>query len=129
MKRPTIFKLPLGIYMLIFLFLAACTGSREAPPFPKTESEFKQPLTKKFEFTKEDTIVWKTKKTTPFNKLPVKKFRWDQLAAKPIDIGLPIPYNGRGEEKPFSLESLPYMPFNLDSLPQATLTIKTKGLG
>ncbi len=129
MKRPTTFKLSLGIYMLLFLFLAACTGSREAPPFPKTESEFKQPLTKKFEFTKEDTIIWKTKKTTPFSKLPTKKFSWDQLAAKPIDIGLPIPYNGRGEEKPFSLESLPSMPFNLDSLPQATITIKTKVLG
>ncbi|NNK10961.1 MAG: hypothetical protein HKP08_06425, partial [Flavobacteriaceae bacterium] len=129
MKRPTTFKPFLGIYLLLFLILAACNGSKEAPTFPELESEFRQPLTKKFKFSNEDTIVWKTKEITPFNRLPTKKFSWDNLEAKPIDIGLPIPYNGKGEEKPFSLESLPSIPFSLDSLPKATLTIKTKVLG
>ncbi|NNJ89651.1 MAG: hypothetical protein HKP53_09630 [Eudoraea sp.] len=129
MKRPTTFKPYSGIFLLLFIILAACNGSKEAPPFPVSESEFSQPLTKKFKFSKKDTIVWKTKEITSFANLPTKKFSWDQLAAKPIDIGIPTPYEGRGEEKAFSLESLPSIPFNLDSLPSAPLNIKAKVLG
>jgi len=129
MKRPTTFTPCVGIYMLLLVILAACNGSKEAPPFPVTASEFKQPITKNFEFSKTDTIVWTTKAPANLKPIPIKKFDWNKLPSKPVDLGLPVPFKGISDAKPFSLGELPSIPFNIDSLAKTELTIKVTILG
>ncbi len=129
MKKPTLLKPTIAIYVFIFLAISACTNSKEAPPFPVAENEFKQPITKTFEFSEPDTIVWTTKNDASLKQLPTKKFSWDKLPSKPIDFGLSVPFKGDIDSKPFSMDSLPFVPFSMDSLPKATLSIKTIALG
>tara|TARA_R110002074_G_scaffold257269_3_gene429740 strand:- start:12268 stop:15984 length:3717 start_codon:yes stop_codon:yes gene_type:complete len=113
---------------LCSLFILSCNNYREAPAFPVIETEFKQPITKSFEFSEPDTLVWTTKETNSLNRLPNKKFSWKKLPTKNIDFGLPIPFDTKIEKKPFSLDSLPHLPFSLDSLSTGRLSITIKEL-
>ncbi|WP_339657462.1 two-component regulator propeller domain-containing protein [uncultured Maribacter sp.] len=121
-------KIFIPIIFGIILF-AACADNNEIPPFPTAETEFKQPITKSFEFSKPDTLVWTTKETNSLNRLLNKKFSWEKLPSKKIDLGLPMPFKANIEKKPFNLESLPYSPFSMDSLIEGRLTINVKELG
>jgi signal transduction histidine kinase/ligand-binding sensor domain-containing protein len=127
-KLTTFMKIFIPIVFTIVL-LAACTDNNEIPPFPYLETEYNQPNTKSFEFSKADTLVWTTKETNSLNRLPTKKFSWDKLPAKNIDLGLPMPFKAKNEKKPFNLDSLPYLPFSMDSLVEGKLTINVKELG
>ena len=129
MKKPTQLRPTIAALVFIFLVISACTNSKEAPPFPVAESEFKQPNTKTFAFSERDTLVWTTKNAASLKQLPTKKFSWDKLPSKPIDFGLPVSIKGKTKSKPFSLDSLPFVPFSIDSLPKAKLNIKVIALG
>ena len=61
---------------LCSLFILSCNNYKEAPAFPVIETEFKQPVSKSFEFSEPDTLVWTTKETNSLNRLPNKKFSW-----------------------------------------------------
>ena len=129
MKKPTFFKITIIDFALIALVMTACTNSKEAPPFPVGESEYQQPVTRSFEFSKPDTIVWTTNNNASLKQLPSKSFNWSRLTSKPIDFGLAVPFDGDMRSEPFSMDSLPSIPFNIDSLPQAKLNIKVTALG
>ncbi len=129
MKKPTTNYQIAAALIFGILTINSCTNSNEIPPFPNTGSEFKQPLTKSFEFSEPDTIVWTTKETNSLGQLPVKKFDWDKIPSKPVDFGLPTAFAKTSEKKPFSLDSLPVLPFKLDSLQEGTLSITVKDLG
>lgn len=129
MKKPTKLYPIATAFVFVFLVLASCTNSKDAPPFPYMETEYKQPTIKNFEFSKSDTIVWKTKDAGFLNRLPTKKFDWDKLPATKVDFGLPKPLKGKIETNPFRLDSLPHVPFSMDSLPEANLKIKVNALG
>jgi signal transduction histidine kinase/ligand-binding sensor domain-containing protein len=115
-------------YLIIFLFIliTSCNNFKEAPPFPNNENEYAQPKTKSFEFSKPDTLQWISSK---LKNLPIKKFSWDKLTSKPIDIGLPYALKAPLTKKPFDWNSLPSTPFSLDSLPKEDLEIKVTELG
>jgi signal transduction histidine kinase/ligand-binding sensor domain-containing protein len=114
------------ILFLLFILLISCNKYKETPPFPYNENEYQQPKTKSFEFSKPDTLLWTT---TKLKKLPVKKFLWDKIPSKPIDIGIPYALKKPLTTKPFDFESLPSTPFSLDSLPKKKLNIKIRVLG
>ena len=129
MRKPTTIKPKFAAFVLLFFIIAACTNIKQAPPFPVAENEFKQPITQPFEFTEADTIAWTKMDPDPLKPLPIKKFDWDKLPAKAVDFGLPIPFVAPSEAQAFSLDSLPSMPFHMDSLPSASLSIAVKPLG
>lgn len=130
MKKP-IFPKPIitSFILLCFLTGGGCTNTKEAPPFPYLETEYNQPITKSFEFSEPDTIVWTKKDPTTLKLPPTKKFNWDKLPTKTVDFGLPEPLKAKIETKPFNLDNLPYTSFSLDSLPAANLNIKIRELG
>jgi len=116
------------IFLLFFflLLITSCSKHKEAPPFPYTENEYQQPKTKSFEFSKPDTLQWVTTKIKP---LPIKKFSWDKIPSKPIDIGIPYKLKAPLTTKPFNWDSLPSTPFSLENLPKTDLEIKVTVLG
>ncbi len=122
-------KLSNAIIVAFLLIITACNNTKTAPPFPIDETEFKQPVTKNFEFTEADTIVWETKDPGSLKSIPTKKFDWDKLPSKEVDFGFPTSFNKEIKTQPFSLDSLPSQPFSFDSLPRANLNVKIIALG
>lgn len=114
--------------LIIFLFflITSCNNFKEAPSFPENENEYAQPKTKSFEFSKPDTLQWISSR---LKNLSTKKFSWDKLPSKPIDIGLPYALKAPLTKKPFDWNSLPSTPYSLDSLPKKDLKIKVIELG
>ena len=129
MKKSTIIKYSSFYILISLLFITSCKENREVPPFPSLENEYKQPVTKNFEFSEPDTLIWKSKDPKDIKPLPIKRFNWDKLPEKPIDIGLPFPLTEKYNSEPFSLDSLPSAPFSLDSLLKIDLKIKVTVLG
>ena len=129
MKKLTYFNESIIVLAFLAFVMTSCTNSKEAPPFPYNESEYQQPVTRSFEFSKPDTIAWTTNKNAALKQLPSKNFDWSKLPAKQIDFGLAVPFDGKVNSKPFSLDSLPSIPFHIDSLPKAKLNIKITALG
>ncbi len=129
MRKLNFFKIRMLEFALLALVMTACNNSKEAPPFPVNESEYRQPVTRPFEFSKPDTISWIINNEASLKQLPVKKFNWSKLSSKPIDFGLAVPFDGKMSSVPFSMDSLPFIPFDIDSLPQAKLNIKVTALG
>jgi len=114
------------ILLLLFISITSCNNQKEAPPFPYNENEYAQPKTKSFEFSKPDTLHWITSK---LKTLPIKKFSWNKLPSKTIDIGLPYALKAPLQTKPFHWDSLPSTPFSLENLPKQDLKIKVSVLG
>ncbi len=115
-----------AILVLLIILISSCNKSKEIPPFPASENEYAQPKTKSFEFSKPDTLQWVTSKLKP---LPIKKFSWDKIPSKPIDIGLPYKLKAPLTTKPFNWDSLPSTPFSLENLAKQDLKIKVSVLG
>ena len=113
------------LLFLIILF-TSCDNYKEAPSFPYLENEYAQPKTKSFEFSEPDTLKWVTSK---LKTLPIKKFSWDKLPSKPMDIGIPYALKTPLTSKPFNWDSLPSTPFSLENLPKQDLKIKVSVLG
>ena len=120
------------VVLILFMqsiLLWSCKDQKEAPPFPVYENEYEQPVTKSFELSQSDTLVWTSKKLPSSASLPTKKFDWDKLPSKPFDIGNPFVPKESRPDKPLNLDSLPVRDFNLDSLPKHELKIKVAVLG
>lgn len=113
-------------FLFFFILLLSCNKSKEAPPFPYSENEYAQPKIKSFEFSEPDTLQWVTSK---LKTLPTKKFSWDKIPSKPMDIGIPYKLKAPLIVKPFDWDSLPSTPFSLESLPKQDLKIKVSILG
>lgn len=122
--RKFVFKLLIIIPGALLLF--SCNTAPEAPPFPKTDLGYEQPVVKPFKMPKPDTLQWEAAKLKP---LPEIKFDWDKLPTKPFDIGKAEPLEGEIETRPFYFDSLPSTPFNLEKLPEKKLKIKVVELG
>lgn len=121
---------PFNAFVVVFLFLiTACNNTEQTPPFPVDKTEFKQPVTKNFEFTQADTIIWETKDPSSLKPIPTKKFDWDRLPSKEVDFGFPMPFNKEMKPQPFSLDNLPSLPFSYDSLTKVNLNIRAVALG
>jgi len=122
-------KIYTTILLVLSIFLTSCNSANDAPPFPKLENEYKQPITKSFEFSQADTLEWVTRDASLIKNLPTTKFNWDKIPSKPFDVGLPYPLKEPITSKPFDWNSLPSSDFNLDSLPTQKLTVKITVLG
>ena len=129
MKKSTAINLKYLFLILGILFLQACKNSKEAPPFPILKSEYAQPITKSFEFSKTDTIQWTTVDKSKIKPLPTKNFSWDKLPSKPFDIDIPYALTEALPQKPLDWNSLPETNFDLESLPKVKISIKTTVLG
>jgi signal transduction histidine kinase/ligand-binding sensor domain-containing protein len=129
MKKSTIINLKYLFLILGILFLQACQHSTEAPPFPSLKSEFAQPITKSFEFSKTDTIKWTTVDKSKIKPLPTKSFSWDKLPSKPFDIDIPYALTEPLPQKKLDWNSLPETNFDFNKLPKAKISIKTTFLG
>jgi hypothetical protein len=117
------------IIILIVILLTACNNSKEIHPFPTSENEYEQPVTKSFELSEPDTLVWITKGPSQIKPFPKKNFSWSKIPSKPFDIGLPYALKAPLTKKSFDWNSLPATPFNLESLPKKDLKIKATVLG
>ena len=126
-NQTTNFKFVLTILGLVFV--TACNNHKKTPPFPVTENEYAQPVTKEFSLPQADTINWISQDLPALKSLPTTKFDWDKLPEKPFDIGLPYPLKKPITSKPFDWNALESVPFHLDSLPQAELKVKVAVLG
>ncbi len=115
------------LFILPFLFLACV--NKTTPDFPYDKKYSVKPTTKSFEFSKLDTIQWETKTTSKYNDLPSKKFRWDQLPSKRVEIGFPYEGSPEKPEKPFYFDSLPAISFSYDSIPKEELKVRVINLG
>lgn len=129
MKKSTAINLKYLFLILGILFLQACKNSKEAPPFPTSKSEFAQPVTKSFKFSKTDTIQWTTVDKSKIKPLPNKSFSWDKLPSKPFDIDVPYALTEPLPQKKLDWNSLPETDFDLNKLPKAKISIKTSVLG
>jgi signal transduction histidine kinase/ligand-binding sensor domain-containing protein len=129
MKKPTRTNLAYLLLILAILCVQACNNSKDAPPFPSLNSEFKQPITKSFEFSKTDTIQWTTVDKSKIKPLPVKSFSWDKLPSKAFNISVPYPLKAPLTQQSLDWNNLPETDFDFNSLPQAKITIKTTALG
>ncbi|HRA72723.1 MAG TPA: two-component regulator propeller domain-containing protein, partial [Flavobacterium sp.] len=129
MKKSTIINLKYLFLILSILFLQACQQSKEAPPFPSLKSEFAQPITKNFEFSKTDTIQWTTVDQSKIKPLATKSFSWDKLPSKPFDIDVPYALTEPLPQKKLDWNSLPETNFDFNKLPKAKISIKTTVLG
>ena len=118
-----------AIFLLFqMLILWSCKDEKVTPPFPESENEYKQPQTKSFEISKTDTLSFTSRKLPPNASLPTKKINWNSIPSKPFDIATsyktaPLP------TKPLDWQALPRTDFNLDSLPEHEITIRTVVLG
>jgi signal transduction histidine kinase/ligand-binding sensor domain-containing protein len=118
-----------SILFLLIILLVSCNNYKEAPPFPYSENEYEQPITKSFEFSETDTIEWITKDPSQIKPLPKTKFSWNKIPSKPFDVGIPYGLKQPLPSKPFDLDSLPDSSFSYDSLPKRNLKIKVTVLG
>ena len=117
-----------GLLLFVSILFVSCF-KKEAPPFPYDKKYSVKPTTKPFEFSKIDTIQWETKSTLKYDDLPSKKFRWDNLSSRRVEIG--FPYKGSSEKpvKPFYFDSLPTISFSYDSIPKEELKVRVINLG
>ncbi len=129
MKKPTSKKQKYTILFLSVFFLLACNNAGKTPPFPELNSEFAQPLTKKFEFSKTDTIQWVTADNSKSEPIITKKFSWNNIPSKPFNIDIPYKLKAPLTTKPLDWNSLPETNFDLNTLPSAKISIKTIPLG
>ena len=117
------------LLVLSVLVFGACKNSKEAPPFPTIISEYQQPTTKSFAFSKTDTIQWITEDKSKIKPLLTKRFSWDKLPSKHFDIDIPYALKEPLPQKPLDWNSLPETNFDLNKLPKAKISIKTTVLG
>jgi signal transduction histidine kinase/ligand-binding sensor domain-containing protein len=129
MKKLTSKKQKYTILFLSVFFLLACNNVGKAPPFPELNSEFAQPLTKKFEFSKIDTIQWVTADNSKSEPITTKKFNWNNIPSKPFNIDIPYKLKAPLTTKPLDWNNLPKTNFSFDSLPKAKINIKVTKLG
>jgi len=117
------------IIILMVILLAACNNSKEIPPFPTLETEYSQPITRSFEFSKPDTLQWITKDPSQIKPLPKTRFSWDKIPSKPMDIETPYALKTPLITNPFNWDSLPSTDFSLENIPKQDLKIKVSVLG
>jgi signal transduction histidine kinase/ligand-binding sensor domain-containing protein len=129
MKKPNMINLKYLFLILGILFLQACQNSKEAPPFSTSKSEYSQPITKSFEFSKTDSIQWIIVDKSNIKPLPTQSFRWEKLPSKPFDIDIPYALKAPLPQKRLDWNSLPETNFDFNSLPKAKINIKTTALG
>ncbi len=128
--KPIKYFIRVTILLLVqVLILWSCKEEKVAHPFPEFENEYEQPITKSFELSQSDTLVWTSKKFPAAASLPTKKFNWDKLPSKPFDIGNPHAFEESLPNQALNWDSLPRRDFNLDSLPNQEVKIKVTVLG
>ncbi len=128
MKQPYQINLKSIVLVLSVLVFGACKNSKKAPPFPELSSEYAQPQTKQFEFSKTDTIQWVTEDKSKIKPLPTKHFSWDKLPSKPFNIDISYKLKAPLAAKPLDWNNLPKTNFSFDSLPKTEIIIKVTKL-
>jgi len=129
MKETYPINLKSVVLVLSVLVFGACKNSKKAPPFPELSSEYVQPQTKQFEFSKTDTIQWVTEEKSKIKPLPTKHFSWDKLPSTPFNIDITYKLKAHLATKQLEWNNLPKTNFSLDSLTKAEIIIKVTKLG
>lgn len=111
------------------IFFSSCGNRLELVPFPVTEQEYKQPVTKPFEFSKPQTIQWAQIPADSIKPITQKPLDLNTLKRKPFKIDESYPFLKPMEEKKIDRAAIPDTTFDLFKLPAQKLKFKTYLLG
>jgi signal transduction histidine kinase/streptogramin lyase len=130
MSKPTAKNIQWGmVFFIACIFISGCKNFNSAIPFPADETEYSKTVSRPFKFSEAKKIEWAITDPDSIKSFPEKKFDFNQLPAKPFDIGEPKPLLKPLSEQKFDIDALPDTVFNYDKLPTQKLKFITKVLG